>query len=672
MAFNISYIITATDKFSSVANAVGSSMKKITGNAAKLNMALAANTQRIQGLKAASAGLQAEMLGAAAGLMAVAFPVKEAVSFENAMSDVRKVVDFSGKKDFDNMTQSIMGLARALPLTQNKIASLIAQAAQFGVAKKDLTSFTDIAGKMAVAFDMPVDVAAKSMASLRNIFGLTIPQVKELGDAMNYFSNRAAAPANDLVNIVLRTGAVGKSFGLTKEATVGLAGAFLQMGIQPERASTAILAMLNSLQGMVKATPEAQAAFKELGLSPKKFVDLIHTDAVGALKKLSEAYSSMDPKKIAMINQSIFGQGLQSANIMTAISNSDKFSQAMDLVASKTSMVGSMQQEFEQKMLTTSAVLEILGNSVRAVSIAIGNTMTGDIRNIAKVLTSMFFGLQTIIFKFPVITGLVFKFIAGLAFLRVAMLVGKFMFIQLKIAALLLYRGFLLLPRALAMARTAMILFNTVLIANPIGMITAAIALLIAGMLYLYRNTKPVSDLLTAAWSGFIRIAQSLYAVVRPIIKLFADIMNALFGVSSGTKEATASTSALGDAFGSLLGVSTTVFNAIVTVVTFALKVVAGVVQFYVDSLRATFGWIMDTAKSIGGFVSGIFGDDEKLGNAAVKANIAHSINSADLNSKTTVDINLKGNTAVVGGVASKSTGASNINIGQNMAVSGY
>jgi hypothetical protein len=68
----------------------------------------------------------------------------------------------------------------------------------------------------------------------------------KLGDAINYLSDNTAAKAKDMVPALNRIGGTARQFGLTAVQASALAGAFIILGKAPEKAGTAINAMLSS------------------------------------------------------------------------------------------------------------------------------------------------------------------------------------------------------------------------------------------------------------------------------------------------------------------------------------------------------------------------------------------------------------------------------------------
>ena len=156
--------------------------------------------------------------------------IKPAVAFESAMADVKKVVDFDSPEELREMQNEIKNLAKTIPLSLEGLAQIVAAGGQLGVAKKDLAGFAETAAKMSVAFGTTADEAGQAMAKLSNVLQMPIADMGRVGDVINHLSNNMAATAPEIVEVNLRAGAMGRSFGLAYNELSALAGTFVAMG----------------------------------------------------------------------------------------------------------------------------------------------------------------------------------------------------------------------------------------------------------------------------------------------------------------------------------------------------------------------------------------------------------------------------------------------------------
>lgn len=78
-----------------------------------------------------------------------AMPVKQAMQMEDAMAEIRKVVDFSTPDGLKNMQKALEEMSLSIPITADGLAQITAAAGQAGIKEKDLIRFTETAAKMA-------------------------------------------------------------------------------------------------------------------------------------------------------------------------------------------------------------------------------------------------------------------------------------------------------------------------------------------------------------------------------------------------------------------------------------------------------------------------------------------------------------------------------------------
>jgi hypothetical protein len=95
-----------------------------------------------------------------------------------------------------------------------------------------------------------------------------------------------------MVPALNRIGGTARQFGLTAVQASALAGAFISLGKAPEKAGTAINAMLSKLQTAGKQGKKFQDALRQMGMSAKQLEKDIGQDAQGALVKFKNGQAN--------------------------------------------------------------------------------------------------------------------------------------------------------------------------------------------------------------------------------------------------------------------------------------------------------------------------------------------------------------------------------------------
>ena len=334
------------------------------------------------------------------GSVALALPVKLAVDFEEAMADVKKVVDFNSNDDLKKFSKDIIALSRKIPLSASELATITASGGQLGIAKENLLKFTQIAAKMGVAFDMSADEAGDSMGKLMNIFKTDIAGVTKLGDAINHLSDNSASKAKEVVEVLKRIGGTAQTIGLTSIQASALASSFISLGKTPELAATSADTLMKRLGNIGDASQDAKDALKDIGMDEEYIMQGMKIDPQKMIMGFLEATSKIPKDKQLSLLTKIFGVGF-SGDIALLVNGLDTYKKALSDVADENSYKDSMLKEFENRSKTTANALTLLKSSVVEIGINFGSIFLPPIISIVKFLSKMANSIANLMSRFP-------------------------------------------------------------------------------------------------------------------------------------------------------------------------------------------------------------------------------------------------------------------------------
>ncbi|QCD44473.1 phage tail tape measure protein [Campylobacter mucosalis] len=374
--------------------------------------------------KAKIANLKGEIIAAVGSVAAVSLPIKTAIDFESSMADVKKVVDFKTPQELTAFSNEILKMSQTIPMTANGLIQVAAAGAQMGLAKDEILTFTDLAAKTAVAFDITADQAGDSIGKIKNILGLNIKETGEMMDVINHLSNKNAAKASQIVEVMKRIGGIGKQVGITKEQTAALATSFIALGKAPETAATASEALLKKLNNIGALSPNIQNAFEATGLSIKKFQKRMQTDAQGAVIEFLETMQKIKPQKRGELLTAIMGTNYDS-DVATLISGIDVYKNALKEVSDKSNFLGSNEAEFKARSQTTANSIQTMQNSLNALSIHIGNIFLPYINKAIMAITGVINKISKFIANNTELVKNLGLAVGGLMALKTAFLVSK-------------------------------------------------------------------------------------------------------------------------------------------------------------------------------------------------------------------------------------------------------
>lgn len=546
----------------------------------RLNSAIARNNRALD----AQRGRMMDAIGGFYALKAaIASPVSAAMDFEDAMADVRKVVDFPTPEAYADFQKQLMGLSKEIPITVSGLAQIAAAAGQAGIAGEDLVKFTETAAKIGTAFDISADEAGTALSKLMTGLGMNIDEVTSLSDAMNHLSNSQAATASEILDVVRRVGAQGKQFGFTAEQTAAFASAMIAAGAQSDVAATSFRNMGKALTRGESATKRQTSAFAKLGLDATKVARQMQEDAVGTTLMVMQQLAKLPAEVRASVSSDLFGDEARALGPL--LTNLDLAQESLGLVGEKAAYAGSAFKEFENRNNTFSSKLQRFKNTIEALMIVIGDALIPVLTQLIEKLAPVIDKIAMFIDNNSQLVGTILSVVGALVAFRVAASTLKFVGLLGRGGALDLLalgmktvgraglgiggaagnmiamrrslaalsgtrlgffgtikaglegivtaipgarRGLLLLRGAFGLVGTAIRSVIALMIANPIGVAVAAIA----GAAYLiYRNWDAVAPYFQRLWETVKKYFSGLVDFVAGIFTL--DLERSLGGLKA-------------------------------------------------------------------------------------------------------------------------------------------
>lgn len=541
-------------------------------------------------------------LGALGGTMAVA--TKKAMSFETAMAEVNKTVDFAASDGLANLKNQLLDLSKVIPLTFEELAAVAASGGQLGIAEKDLASFTETVSKMAIAFDMSADEAGDAMAKLANVFEIPISEIDKLGDAINTLSNNSPAKASEIVNAMSRVGGLAKQFGLTEDATAALTSTFIALGKPAEIAASAVNSMLITFSTLDMASKSQLIGFEKLGVNIDEFAQRVKVDGKAAIYEFLEAVNKLPQEDRIGVIAPIIGRefGDDVAALAGSMGLLDKQMALVGETADSTKIyIGSMETEFQKMAATSENATTLFKNRTDALTATLGEAFLPVVNDlllqIAPFIDKLTVWAQAnpeLIRQITLITASVLSSIVGIKLFADGVAMAVTTIDNLKTAFGLIKTSLTILSGGFAL---------------PL----LAIAALIAAGVLLYQNwdlvKEKASELNEWVKSKFGSLPEPLQQAGRDIAEVFKFIWDAgreyltLMGeLYSGTFESFA-TIATG-AFQIVWTVIKASFSGIVNIISGSLQVVATLFSGGFALIKNTVTMVLDVIKAV---ISGDF-----------------------------------------------------------------
>lgn len=396
---NASAVGKVVKDFSNLEKIAAKTKLGISGLQKELNT-LKLNTNLRAELKAQRKGLQDELLSLGNVIRGgiIGKGLGEAISFESAMADVRKVVNFDEGDDIKKMSADILKMSQTLPVTANELAAIAAAGGQIGLGSKDVREFTGLVTKMKVAFDMSAEDVGDSVAKIKNILGISLKDMEDLGDSINNLSDNSASKAREIIDVMKRTAAAGKQIGFTKEQIAALSSSFISLGKGPEVAGTAINSLYRVLATADNMGTKAEAAFAKLGIDGVFLKQASFDDPQKALDMFLQRISKLDQKEQMGVLVDIFGREFAD-DMATLVGGLDTYKKALKNAGDEAKK-GSLQREFDTRAATTENSITLMKNAFNSLAVNLGSVFLPAISWVSA-------GISYLVNSITYITGLV-------------------------------------------------------------------------------------------------------------------------------------------------------------------------------------------------------------------------------------------------------------------------
>jgi hypothetical protein len=408
-----------------------------------------------------------------------------------------------------SLSSELAGVAAKIGATALAVKGLetaFKGAMQMETDKLTLGALVNDAEKANKLFDMLQQKGLKSVFSDTDFMGAGkafLPITKDLNQINSLLGiTERLASSNPL------QGMEGASFAI-REA---LSGDLVSL---QERFNIPRSTLKEAFKGASTATEKIAALDKVLnGLGfTQKFVNKVNTSASAqwqtlqsnvttAMAKMGGAALEKLKKPLTDINKWIQGGGLNGLKDMGSKFLADAVSKAVEFGNYIKNNWPAIKQNFAELNTALAPVKEGLG-AILSGAMALASYMASDWNNTVDIVISL---------------------AAGLVTLRASMM--ALAIISTITSMMNAYRT------AVVGATTVQAFFNGVLFANPIGLVIAAIAALVAAGVYLYRNWDTVSAKMSAVWNVIKRAAASAVNFMISGINKLIGLINKIPGVN--------------------------------------------------------------------------------------------------------------------------------------------
>lgn len=459
--------------------------------------------------------MQGLALGAVAAISGITFTVKKCVEeyakMDDEMTNVRKYTG-QAAEEVERMNEDFKKMDTRTP--RQKLNQLAEDAGRLGITSTAaVEEFVDGADKINVALgDDLGDKAVSQIGKLAQMFGEDKTKglrgaMLATGSAVNELAQNSSASAGYLVDFTARVAGVGKQAGFTQAQIMGLASVLDQNMQQDETAATAVQNLL------AKMFQDSAKFAKIAGLNVKEFANTLKEDANGALLQFLAAMRAKGGfADLAPMFEEMKMDGSRATGVLTVLADKlDDIKTAQSLANEAYSEGTSVLNEFETQNESVQAQLDKASKKFLDLSIELGQKLYPAARYCISAASLGVRALSTLVDFVKdywriliVLTAAIVTYTAvskakliadkaQMAWLNIMILREKahLVLVGLKTSALKTMAIVqMALTREIKLTTAAQMLWNKVLLANPITAVIAVVVGLTAAIVTLSKETS--------------------------------------------------------------------------------------------------------------------------------------------------------------------------------------
>ena len=538
--------------------------------------------------------------------------VKTAADFDTAMSQVAAVSGATGS-DLDALREKAREMGSKTKFSASEAAEAMNYMAMAGWKTGDMLD--GIEGIMNLAAASGEDLATTSdiVTDALTALGLSAADSGHFADILAAASSNANTNVSMMGETFKYCAPVAGALGFSAEDTAEAIGLMANAGIKSSQAGTAMRTMLTNLTGEVTFAGES---FGELTIQT--------TNADGSMRSLGDiladcrvAFSQMSESEKAANAEALVGKNAMSgflAVMNAAPGDIEKLNSAInncDGTAEK--MATTMQDNLAGQLTILKSQLEELAISFGELLMPAIRTIVGWIQKFVDWLNGMDEGTKKVIMTVAILAAALGPVLIVIG--KVISAVGTIMTIVPKIAGVI------------NVVKGAFAALNATMLANPIFLIIAAIAALVAAFIYLWNNCEgfrqfwidlwenikavavavwtAISEFFTAAWEAIKSAAEAIWNGIRDFFSglwegiktIFTTVVTAISTFLSAAWTVIQTT--VTTVFTAISGFFSTVWNGIKNIVTTIVTAISTFLTTAWNTIKATITTVLNAIKAV-------------------------------------------------------------------------
>lgn len=188
-----------------------------------------------------------------------------AVDYESAFAGVKKTVSATDE-EFAVLYDDLLNLSQRTPTGFVEGAGIMEMAGQLGVAKDQLTGFTEAYIGLQESTNIQGESGAADLARFLNVTEKTTANVDRVGGVIVGLGNNFATTENEILSMATRMGATADLAGFSSAEILAFSAALSSVGINAEAGGSAAGKLMKKMQLAAEVGGKAQQTLEEAGV----------------------------------------------------------------------------------------------------------------------------------------------------------------------------------------------------------------------------------------------------------------------------------------------------------------------------------------------------------------------------------------------------------------------
>src|SRR5574344_2194226 len=464
----------------------------------------------------------------------------------------------------EDMNQTVKDLATEIPTDFETAGAAVGEVnTRFGLTGQALD---DLSGKFIKFADLnntDVSTSVDNVSGVLNAFGQDASNAGDLLDAMNA-TGQATGIDMDTLASALQTNAVQlKELGLNSQQAAGFMGMVEMSGLDTSAA----------MMGLKTAMKNATKAGKTLDQAIAGFSTTMKGNG-SETEKLQAAYDLFGSKAGAAIYNACATGKLNLDNLSGSLGNfsgsvENTFNETLDPI-----------DQFKMTMNSLKETGAEIGNSLATVLAPVLKDISAALKGFAEMWSKIPAPVQETIVKIALAAAAIGPILVVVG--KIISAVGTIMTIIPQVSA------------AIGVVKGAMTALNATMLANPIVLIIAAIAALVAAFLYLWNTNEGFRQFWIDLWENVKQVAITVCNAIKAFFQQVWDAIKLIFTTVFGIIKTLVTTY-----FNLYKTIITTVFNTIKTIFTTYFNIYKTIIQTVLTIIQTVITTVWNTIKTV-------------------------------------------------------------------------